>query len=123
MDLSDSGPQLLIPLFSRSRLPTAVFVVGRRGDLASELGERGADRLDTPSQTLPVGILVLATDVFVDVAHDQRCGRSSSAAKKADALRKIALARRSSAFSRFSRFNSTASSEVTPGRRPASTSA
>ena len=101
----------------------AVFVVGRRGDLHAELGEPGADRLDTPTQTLPVGVLVALTDVLVDIGHDQRCGRSSSAAKKADALRNIALARLSSAFSRFNRFNSAASSVVTPDRSPASISA
>jgi hypothetical protein len=59
--------------------------------------------------------------MLVDVAHDQRCGRSSSAAKKAEALRGIAFARLSSAFSRFNRLSSAASSVLTPGRFPAST--
>ena len=47
------------------------------------------------------------------------CGRSSSAAKKADAAFKIALARFSSAFSRLNRFSSADSSVVIPGRRAA----
>lgn len=123
MDLLDHRLQLLVAHLLGARLAASVLVVGRGGDLAAELGERGADRLDTPSQTLPVGVLVLLTDVLVDVAHDQRCGRSSSAAKKADALLRIAFARLSSAFSRFSRFSSADSSDVTPGRWPASTSA
>ena len=85
----------------------------------AQLGELVTDRLDTPSQTF----LVLVTDVLVDIPHDQRCGRSSSAAKKADALLRIALARLSSAFSRFNRFSSADSSLVVPTRCPASTSA
>jgi hypothetical protein len=44
-------------------------------------------------------------------------------AKKAEAALRISFARRSSAFSALSRLISVASSEVTPGRRPASTSA
>jgi hypothetical protein len=38
--------------------------------------------------------------MLVDVVDNYRCGRSSSAAKKADADFKIALARRNSRFSR-----------------------
>jgi hypothetical protein len=121
MSRSDLGLQVLVSLLACGRLAAAVFVVGRRGDLDAELCEPGADRLDTPTQTLPVGVLVALTDVLVDVAHDQRCGPSSSAAKKADALRKIALARLSSALSRFNRLSSPASSVLTPGRFPAST--
>ena len=49
-------------------------------------------------------------------------GRSSSAAKNADAAFRISFARRSSAFSFFSRLISALSSEVTPGRAPESTS-
>lgn len=90
-----------------------------RPALGAQLGELVTDRLDTPSQTF----LVLVTDVLVDIPHDQRCGRSSSAAKKADALLRIALARLSSAFSRFNRFSSADSSLVVPTRCPASTSA
>jgi hypothetical protein len=68
-----------------------VGVVGARGDLGAGLGEDGADRLD------PELILVR-----VDVRDQRCCGRSSSAAKKADAVFKIAFARRSSRFSRSS---------------------
>src|SRR5690606_8685707 len=101
----------------------AVFVVGRGGDLGAQLGELVTDRLDTPTQTWPVGISVADTDMLVDVAHAQRSGRSSSAAKKAEALLRIALARFNSAFSRLSRLSSADSSVLTPGRWPASTSA
>lgn len=119
MHLGDLGFQLLVAHLTRGRFAVAVLVVGRRGDLAAELGELVADRLDTPSQTL----IVAFTDVPVDEPHDQRCGRSSSAAKKTEAALRIALARRSSAFSRFKRFRSTDSSVLTPGLQPASTSA
>jgi len=51
-----------------------------------------------------------------DEPGDDRCGRSSSAAKKADAVFKIALARRNSAFPRRNRLSSADSSLVTPGR-------
>jgi hypothetical protein len=56
-----------------------------------------------------------------DEPGDQCCGRSSSAAKKADAVFKIALALRSSAFSRFNRLSSADSSVVVPTREPEST--
>ncbi|NYF18563.1 hypothetical protein HDC37_003428 [Microbacterium sp. AK009] len=59
------------------------------------LGEHPADRLDPESRPFPI-----------DELNNQLEGRSSSAAKKADALFKIALARRNSAFSRRSFFNS-----------------
>lgn len=58
------------------------------GDRASGLGEDGADRLDTPAIT-----------VIVDERDNHLRGRSSSAAKKADAAFKMSFARRSSAFS------------------------
>ena len=96
-----------------------VLVVRRGGDLHTVLGEHRADRFDTPPQTTPVTPVGMSTDEV----HDQPCGRSNSAAKKADAAFKIAFARLSSAFSRFSRFSSADSSDVTPGRWPASTSA
>ena len=60
--------------------------------------------------------------VLIDVVDDQREGRSSSAAKKADALFKIAFARRSSRTSRSSSASRVASSVVVPGRRPVSIS-
>jgi hypothetical protein len=61
--------------------------------------------------------------VLVDERDDHRCGRSSSAAKKAEAAFKISFARRSSAFSFFNALTCADSSVVTPGRCPASTSA
>jgi len=48
-------------------------------------------------------------------------GRARLDAKKADAVFKIALARRNSALSRFNRLSSADSSVVVPGREPAST--
>ena len=52
--------------------------------------------------------------MLADELHDHREGRSSSAAKKADAAFKIALARFSSAFSRLSRRTSADSSVRDP---------
>ena len=75
--------------------------------------------VDAPSQAAAVA----AALVVADKRHDHRLGRSSSAAKKADAAFKIALARFNSAFSRRSRFTSADSSVLVPGRAPASTSA
>ena len=76
-----------------------VLVVGRWGDLNAELSQPGADRLDTPPKTAIAAVVMLD-----DEANDQWCGRSSSAAKKADAVFRMALARLSSAFSRFKPF-------------------
>lgn len=90
-----------------------MFVVGRSGDLRAQLGELGADRLDPLTQTLGS-----FTDVGVDELHDQRDGRSSSAA---NAALRIPFARFSSAFSRRSRLTSADFSLVTPGRSPPST--
>ncbi len=89
----------------RRRWSGPVRVVGARGDLRAGLGEDAADRLD------PVFELVA-----VDEGDDQREGRSSSAAKKADALFRIAFARRSSRTSRSSSASRVASSVVVPGR-------
>src|SRR3954449_12809720 len=89
------------------RWPALGGVVGLRGDL-----QLLADRLDPE--------LVF---VFVDVADGQREGRSSSAAKKADALFRMAFARRSSRTSRSSSASRLASSVVVPGRVPSSISA
>ncbi len=72
------------------------------------LGELRADRLDTPS--LPAARC--GAGVLVDEPHERRGGRSSSAAKKAEAALRISLARRSSAFSRRSRLISADSSLV-----------
>ena len=81
-----------------------------RGDLDSGASEHLADRLD--SELLLLGLDVLA---------DQRDGRSSSAAKKADALFRIALALRSSRTSFSSSLIRCAWSAVVPGLRPPST--
>jgi hypothetical protein len=48
------------------------------------LGEGAADRLDTPPQTAVGAVFVLG-----DEPHERWCGRSSSAAKKADAALRI----------------------------------
>src|SRR5690625_4504179 len=61
--------------------------------------------------------------IQIDVSDHLVVGRSSSAAKKADAVFRISFARRSSAFSRFSLRIWACSSEDTPGFLPASTSA
>ena len=83
------------------------------------LAQHGADRLDPPAQ--PVADAMVG--VIGDEPHEDLVGRSSSAAKKADAALRISFARRNSAFSRRNRFNSADSSLLTPGRAPASTSA
>ena len=93
-----------------ARRPATAGVVGARGDLDSGASEHLADRLD--SELLLLGLDVLA---------DQRDGRSSSAAKKADALFRIALALRSSRTSFSSSLIRCASSVVVPGLRPPST--
>lgn len=87
------------------RRPAAGVVVGGRGDLDAGLGQDGADRLDPE---------LLA--VLFDELVQNRDGRSSSAAKKADADLRISLARRSSATSFFSSRISAISSLVLPGR-------
>src|SRR4029077_18864783 len=102
----------------RRRGPAHMLVVRRRGDFQTVLTQHGADRLDTPRQPTILAVV----GVRADELHDQREGRSSSAAKKADAAFKMALARFSSAFSRFSRRTSADSSVVVPARAPASTS-
>jgi hypothetical protein len=79
-------------------------VVGGRSDLGAGLGEDPADRLDS--------VLLL---VLVDVVDQRVEGRSSSAAKKAEALFKIAFARRSSRTSRSSSLIRARSSVVVPG--------
>jgi hypothetical protein len=79
-------------------------VVGGRSDLGAGLGEDSADRLDS--------VLLL---VLLDVGDLRVEGRSSSAAKKAEALFTIAFARRSSRTSRSSSVILTRSSVVVPG--------
>ena len=58
----------------------------------------------------------------VDELDDQRCGRSSSAAKKTEAALRISFARRNSRFSARNFRRSTDSWLVTPGRSPESVS-
>ena len=76
------------------------------------------DRLDSPTQLTATPILV-----FIDEPDHFFDWRSSSAPKKCAAALRMSFARRSSAFSRFNRFNSARSSVVAPGRRPVSFSA
>src|ERR1700712_1493288 len=59
--------------------------------------------------------------MLIDELDNQRCGRSSFAAKKTDAAFNISFARRNSRFSAFSFRTSNDSADVTPGRSPAST--
>lgn len=109
-DTLDLRHQDLVSLGARRRrlrlLPaTHVLVVGGRGDL-----DTVADRLD------PVDV-----SIRIDEAHLHFCRQSSSAwAKYADALRRISFACLSSRFSRSS--CRSRSSEVNPGRWPASRS-
>jgi hypothetical protein len=100
MDLLDQRGGDRVGDRPRRGRPGPLRVVGARGDL-----QLLADRLDPV--LLPVS---------VDELDNHRCGRSSSAAKKADALFKIAFARRTSRFSRSSSANRCPSSVVVPGR-------
>ena len=85
-------------------------IVGTRSDLHAGSTQRGTDRLDSEF------VLVL-----VDIRADYFEGRSSSAAKKAEADFRIWLARRSSRFSFSRSLMRWASAVVVPGRSPAST--
>ena len=104
--------QFLIAALTGVLASLAVLIIGTRGDRDPMSGQHTADRLE--SETVAVG---------VDGGDYNRCGRSSSAAKKAEAAFKISSARRSSAFSFRRRFNSADSSLAVPGCFPASTSA
>ena len=77
-----------------------VFVVGGWGNADAVLTEHGAHRIDTPDKTIRTHPVTL---VGADELHNQRRGRSISAAKKADAAFRIPFARLSSATSRLSR--------------------
>src|SRR4051794_7307711 len=93
---------------ARARRPPALGgVVGGRGDL-----QRTADRLDP--EPVPIGI-----DVAVHLGRRP----SSSAAKKADAVRRISLVRRSSRTSRSNAASLALSSVLVPDRWPPSISA
>ncbi len=80
---------------------------GRGVGLSCQAQERGTVRFDTPPQACLAEVLV-----FCNELRDQRCGRSISAVKKADAESSIALSRPSSVFFRCSRCDSADSSEV-----------
>lgn len=116
---ADVDQQVRVPLRAGAGRLGDVLVVRGRGDRAPVLGQHGADRLDTPAQTLALAVV----GVLADELHDQREGRSSSAAKNADAAFRIAFARFSSAFYRRNRRTSADSSVLTPARSPASTCA
>ena len=110
--------ELAVADLTTARLMVELVVVGRWGDRYTQLRKLGADRLDAPAQTIRAVAVAL---MLSDESGDQCVGRSISAAKKADAVFKIALALRSSAFSRRRRLSSADSSVVIPGRAPAST--
>ena len=97
------------------RLDSARTQVGSyrgRSDLGGRIAQCRTDRIDS-----------VFIAVSRDELHDQRCGRSISAAKKAEACFKIVFARRSSRFSRSNAAMRSASSLVVPGRTPPSISA
>ena len=73
---------------------------------------RSTGRSCTPcsDSTRQIGSTPNRVLVLVDEPHERRCGRSSSAAKKADAALRISFARRSSASSALSRLISADSS-------------
>jgi len=96
--------------------------VGARSDLATVLGQHAADRLDAELSTISAvtgGEPVVA--MLIDELYERGDGPSCSAAKKAEAVFKIAFARRRSWFYAFNSFNRRRSSLEIPGRAPAST--
>lgn len=84
VDAADLCLQLRIPQRPCTGRPLPGGVIGVRGDLQSVAGKDSADRLD-PEQ-LPV---------LVDERYKRFDGRSSSAAKKAEAALRISFALRS----------------------------
>src|SRR5512142_576202 len=110
-DLHQPRHQLLIALSTRRRHP----VLGRVVRARSHLQHLANGLYPEPA---PVHHVVL---VRLDERNYLRCWRSSSAPKKAAALRKISFARRSSRTSCSSSFSRSASLVLTPGRTPAST--
>jgi hypothetical protein len=115
---TDVSLEFLVADLAAAGFTVVVLVVSRWGDRHTQLGQLCADRLDTPPQTIRTVAVAL---MISDEPGDQCCGRSSSAAKKADAVFKIELALRNSAFSRFNRLSSADSSVVVPTREPEST--
>jgi hypothetical protein len=118
MDPLDQTQQLGVANRPATRWSTLGGVVGLRDDLATMLAQHAADRLDPEDQPTgtrrPVGL------VLIDEPHERGDGRSSSAAKKADAVFKIAFARRNSRFSRSSSTSRRRSSLDRPGLAPES---
>src|SRR5699024_4874673 len=112
VDPADIDQSLLVAQCSLRGRAGLARVVRARRDLRTRCGQRPTDRLDAE--------LML---VLVYVLHDQRCGRSSSAAKKAEADLRIEFARRSSRTSFSSSIKRWDSLVVVPGRYPSSTSA
>src|SRR5699024_4458487 len=116
---ADFADQMRIGPFGGRGPAVDVLVVRRWGDRQAVLSQHSGDRLDSPPKSIgfpPVGV---SPDEFDDHAP----GRSSSAAKKAEAAFKIEFARLSSATSRLSWRICSASAVVTPSRSPASISA
>ena len=107
------GPARRVTELTRRGRTGLLVVVGGRGDL-----QLCTDRLDPPAT--PTGFVV---PVGVDEGNYLFCRRSSSAPKKVAAACKMSLARCNSKFSLRSRFSSSRSSVVRPGRVPASMSA
>jgi hypothetical protein len=110
VDPGDHRFEFLIAYRPRRRRAGPGGVEGARSDRHIRVGQRGADRLDSEDVPIPL-----------DVVDDHREGRSSSAAKKAEAVRRIEFARRNSRFSRSSSVSLAESPVVVPGRAPAST--
>jgi hypothetical protein len=107
MLLFDQHRQFPVTARPRGRLALVCRVVRRWGDR-----QLLADRLDP--ELLPV---------LINERDHRLCGRSSSAAKKAEALRRIAFARFTPRNSRSRAAILSASELVVPPRAPASTSA
>ena len=93
---------------------SSVLVVRRWGDLQAVLQQHGTDRLDTPAQATGVPVV----GVPADELHDQREGRSSSAAKKARGRLQDRVSPAQLGVLPRSRLISAASSVVVPARAP-----
>jgi hypothetical protein len=78
--------ELAITTLTGAGLTVELLVVGRWGDRHTQLFQLRADRLDTPAQT----IRAVAMALMIGYEGGDYCaGRSSAAAKKADAVFKI----------------------------------
>jgi hypothetical protein len=97
MDPPDLLQQLTIAHRASTYRARLGGVVGARSDLTPMLAQHGADRLDSELPTINArSAHEPVMTVLVDEPHERGDGRSSSAAKKAEAVFKIAFARRSS---------------------------